>query len=145
MSIKNLVIVIIFILFFSCGSNSRDITGEYESFKPNFIEKIVIYLKYKGYIQGTHINLKDDSTFVMSNCLMCLSGKWAVSNDTVLLYYETKKFHIDSLNNLKEWKKNLLISKIPDKYIKTNNGFKKIYKNKNNTITIEKLAKKPDN
>ena len=62
MSIKNLVIVIIFILFFSCGSNSRDITGEYESFKPNFIEKIVINLKYKGYIQGTHINLKNDST-----------------------------------------------------------------------------------
>jgi len=132
---KNLVLFIFFLSFFSCKNHTDNIYGTYKSKELTFFQKV----KYNNTsdIRGLQLNLKPDSTFNYNACGIIFDGFWKIKHDSLYLSPEKSKWKKDSLNKIKEPIKNVkdfFIYKIED-----NNLFSFI--RKENHIDIIKLEK----
>lgn len=99
MKIKVFLILSVFI---SCSTTKNSIIGTYSSIKQNWKDNL--FINYEIWANGTTLNLEKDSSFALTSCGNTLKGDWKIKNDSLLLYIQSNKFNIDSLNHLPEWK-----------------------------------------
>ena len=102
---------------------------------------------YDYWAIGSILNLEKDSTFYMKNCGNILEGKWKVKKDSLLLFINSNRFVIDSLNKKPKLKEQLKFEE--NKYISFKLKKKVIFKkilttgtNGDKSILALKLKKK---
>lgn len=96
-----LITILTLLFFYSCAKNNFEIAGTYSNDKIN---KISNYLNGRHYSLGDSLVINKDSSFTYTNCSMKFTGNWKVNNDSLLLYFYEKTFHIDSLNFIDKFK-----------------------------------------
>ena len=64
-----------------------------------------------------NLELKTDSTFNYSNCSINANGHWKLSKDTLLVYFEKKRFIIEELNDDPAYKFSTKCDSIPFKFL----------------------------
>lgn len=97
----------IFMIFISCNSSQKSIVGTYKSKKETRFDKMFNSYDYWG--NGSTLNLNKDSTFFMKNCGNILEGKWNVKKDSLILFINSNRFVIDSLNEIPKLKEQLKV------------------------------------
>ena len=97
----------IFMIFISCNSSQKSIVGTYKSKKETRFDKMFYSYDYWG--NGSTLNLNKDSTFFMKNCGNILEGKWNVKKDSLILFINSNRFVIDSLNEIPKLKEQLKV------------------------------------
>jgi hypothetical protein len=130
------------LLIVNCSNISYEavITGKYESKKYNLIDNFFIQTSGKSYVNGSSVELKEDSTFLYNTCGNIIKGYWNIRyNDTLYLYCQEFKYKNDSLNKV-------LVTKCnsePDKfYINPNGELQRQYVLKEqNLIILDYLVK----
>ncbi|MGB6034692.1 MAG: hypothetical protein WBG42_00390 [Cryomorphaceae bacterium] len=87
------------LLLTSCSAQESELTGTYKSDDPNLVKKgwKVVFEGYDGFITGTQLDLKADSTFHMVTCGNILTGEWSHTDDSLYLTYQTNHWKNDSL------------------------------------------------
>jgi|GEM_PF-1229402 len=92
-------ITILWLLLASCTSQKNELSGTYQSVDPNPIKKAWKYVfeGYDGFLTGTKLELKPDSSFQMVTCANILTGKWSHTGDSLHLTYQTNRWRNDSL------------------------------------------------
>ncbi len=103
----------VFMVFISCSSIEKPLFGTYISKKETKFD--VLLNTYDYWAIGSILNLKKDSTFYMKNCGNILEGKWKVKKDSLLLFINSNRFVIDSLNKNPKLKEQLKFEE--NKYI----------------------------
>ena len=99
---KRIAIVLIIICCISCSSTTDSVkTGTYKSVKLSKIELGIRYIfqSVKTYTIYCQLDLNVDSTFTYTTCGSIQTGKWRSFNDSLLMFAETNRFRIDSLND----------------------------------------------
>ena len=97
-------IVLFFCLFsilFCSSTDKNDITGIYFSPKNTKLNQ----LKYGFFVTELKLNLKADSTYIMSSCSQNSNGRWKYKKNKIILICEEIKMANDSLNNLEQFAK----------------------------------------
>ncbi len=135
---------IIFTVFFSCSSTKKPLFGTYKSKKETRFDKL--FNSYDYWAIGSILNLEKDSTFYMKNCGNVLEGKWKVEKDSLLLFIDSNRFVIDSLNEIPKLKEQLKLyeNKTSSFKLKGKKLFKKIIATETNgdkSILVLKLKK----
>lgn len=97
----------IFMIFISCNSSQKSIVGTYKSKKETRFDKMFNSYDYWG--NGSTLNLNKDSTFFMKNCGNILEWKWNVKKDSLILFINSNRFVIDSLNEIPKLKEQLKV------------------------------------
>lgn len=132
-------------VFISCSSIEKPLFGTYISKKETKFDRLFNSYDYWGI--GSILNLEKDSTFYMKNCGNILEGKWKVKKDSLLLFINSNRFVIDSLNKNPKLKEQLKFEE--NKYISFKLKKKVIFKkilttgtNGDKSILALKLKKK---
>ena len=141
---RNLKYIFIFVGFISCNSIKKPLSGTYISKNETRIDKM--FNSYDYWATGSTLNLEKDSTFFMKNCGNILEGKWGVKKDSLLLFINSNRFVIDSLNEIPKLKEQLKLdeNKSSSFRVKKKILFKKIVTTEANgdkTILVLKLKK----
>lgn len=119
----------VLLLFLSCRSQEKDIKYPLVFKSPE--GGLMDMIKFRGnYTLNEILTLNKDSTYVYKMCAQLEEGKWRFQNDTIKLYCESRKFHIDSLNYIEKYKKGTICPELPDLWLKKGDGIKNVY-NKN--------------
>jgi hypothetical protein len=87
------------VILVSCAPEPSELAGTYKSEDPNLIMKGWKYAVegYEGFLTGTELELKTDSTFQMVTCSNILTGTWKYNQDSLYLTYQTNRWRSDSL------------------------------------------------
>lgn len=135
----------VFMVFISCSSIEKSLFGTYISKKETKFDRLFNSYDYCGI--GSILNLEKDSTFYMKNCGNILEGKWKVKKDSLLLFINSNRFVMDSLNKNPKLKEQLKFEE--NKYISFKLNKKVIFKkilttgtNGDKSILALKLKKK---
>jgi hypothetical protein len=89
-----------FILLNSC-SREADFTGIYETDKYSLAEKASKNIFTKtGFVVGSKLELKDDSTFLYQTCGNRMEGHWHILNDSLILDVDSNLWRSDSLQEV---------------------------------------------
>lgn len=121
-----LILLFTLFLIFSCNSQEKEIKYPliFKSPKGGVFDMI----KYQGkYSLNEVLTLKPDSTYVYKMCAQLETGKWNIKNDTIYLFCESIKFHVDSLNKIDKYKKGTICSETPDTWVIKGNKIKNKY------------------
>lgn len=111
---------IVGIVFISCSSSDTTIAGTYLSKKETKLDKL--FNSYDYWAIGSTLNLEKDSTFFMKNCGNILEGRWKVKHDSLVLFINSNKFVIDSLNEISILKDQLKLNETKNSCFKMKNG-----------------------
>jgi len=90
----------ILFLFSACSTYGQDLVGTYQSERPNLLKQTWNYIVegYNGFIKGSELNLKRDSSFQLVTCSNIMTGTWYAESDTLYLKHETNRWRDDSLH-----------------------------------------------
>ncbi|QYJ68672.1 hypothetical protein [Flavobacterium litorale] len=97
------------------SEGNHDLIGVYKSKKPNKFNVAIGRVTGVSYGVGNKMILNKDSTFVYETCAMVISGKWSTENDTLLMYYDKKRFKVEELNTDPEYIKFIKVYPEPHK------------------------------
>lgn len=113
---------IVLFLFISCNTSNSIFVGKYETQKSSEIDKFFSFVFDRCFILGVELELKKDSTFIVSSCSNIASGNWVVKKDTLFLNYLSNEIYIDNIKGFKKVE-NLIEVKNKSEYflIKKNN------------------------
>lgn len=102
LALKQFIIPIAFVtasLLAGCSRHQQSIIGRYKSKEYSFISKYYLHLiRNTSFIIGSSIEIKSDSTYVLTNCGNIEEGKWEIRDDSLLLFCKDNRWRIDSLN-----------------------------------------------
>ncbi|WP_395044439.1 hypothetical protein [Flavobacterium sp.] len=96
---KPLFLFLFILTSFSCSKKTYVIYGKYETSKEKTFNRLLNNLSFKSYYVGIEIMINSDSSFEYKNCSQKINGSWKISNDSLQLFCNKRKFIIDSLNN----------------------------------------------
>lgn len=130
----NFVILSMVILCVSCKGQKNECT--YPLIYKSPIGGIVDMVRYRAnYRLNEILTLNKDSTYVYKMCAQLENGRWAAKGDTVFLYCESRRFHIDSLNYVKKYYKGTICPDLPDIWIVKKNKIKNAF---DKTVLLKK-------
>lgn len=99
---KRVAIALMIVCCIYCSSTTDSVkTGTYKSVKISKIELGIRYI-FQSVITYTiycQLDLNIDSTYTYTTCGSIQTGKWRSFNDSLLMFAETNRFRIDSLND----------------------------------------------
>lgn len=72
---------------------------------------------------------------------MRMSGNWTVKGDTLLMYYNNRKFKVEEFNDDPKYANAIRISPVPDKMLISNNCLIRKGITMNGDTTISRLRK----
>ena len=105
--------IVLLPLIHSCSIKNTAIIGNYKTTEPTIMEQGFKQLTYSSRIVGTVLTLNKDSTFYLKNCSQIITGGWKTKENSLLLYCNTKKFIIDSLNYAEKNSKYIVCDNTP--------------------------------
>lgn len=135
---KPFLLIIILLIVYSCKTDNKDITGNYEADIPNMA---VRYMTNTTYSQGLQLSLNKDSTYIMKGCQIS-KGRWKYKNDSIYLYCNHIRFAIHSFNYLPDYKKGTICDTLPTVYSMDNNILLNCFKIRNSTTMLCERLKK---
>jgi hypothetical protein len=96
---SSIQIIVILTLLVACTAQETELMGTYKSADPNLVKKAWKYVieGYDGFITGTELELRPDSSFHMVTCGNILTGTWSNAQDSLYLTYQTNRWRSDSL------------------------------------------------
>lgn len=135
---KKLLPLALSLTLLGCKTN-QDLTGTYTCVEPSKLKVSIGQLMGVSYSVGTKMTFNKDSTFVYETCAMRLRGNWTVKGDTLLMYYNDRKFKIEEFNSDPQYANAIRISPVPDKIIINGNRLtqKRIAKHSGETIIYQ--------
>lgn len=85
-------------------NKSFDLIGIYKSESLGFFDKYKSYFFENtwGSISGQQLILKPDSTYIYQTCGHILEGKWTILKERLVLTQESRRWKIDSLNDIEQ-------------------------------------------
>lgn len=125
---------ILFLLSICCSKNYKDnenLYGFYKSPENNYINK----LKYGVFAVDLQLELKKDSSYTYSTCSQISKGKWKFHQNQLTLVCESRKFVVDSLNNIEKYNKGKICPENEIFQVKSNSLIRE-YKTKNKSFKI---------
>ena len=114
------------VLCLSCKGQQEELTYPlvYKSPKGGIVDMI----RYKGnYTLNEILTLNQDSTYVYKMCAQLEKGRWVGRNDTIFLYCESRRFHIDSLNYEKKYYKGTICPELPYAWVIKNSKIENVF------------------
>ncbi|MCW4468191.1 hypothetical protein OGH69_04365 [Flavobacterium sp. MFBS3-15] len=133
------------LLCLGCTKNTSvsNLEGTYASPTRSKLNVALGKLKGESYPSFDTLQLNADSTCVFRNCAMAMSGNWKTSGDSVLVYYNKKRFNIDSLNTDPKYIEFLKCDSIPYRFKISRNANSLTWKMKTNegTTIVNRLIR----
>lgn len=92
--------IFIVLLLPGCQSyRQATIVGEYHSRKfGRMAQAYLYYFRNTTYVVRSTLMLKPDSSYELENCGNIETGHWKIYRDSLLLFCESNRFRMDSLN-----------------------------------------------
>lgn len=129
-----------FVMIGCSGYKHEALFGTYKAPERSMPELVMAQLKNVSYALNENLELKTDSTFIYSSCSISANGHWKLSKDTLLVYYEKRRFMIEELNNDPAYQSAIKYDSVPYRYLvsKDRRVLKHFSKNQNgNTVVFE--------
>ena len=90
--------------------------------------EIVDMIRYRdNYTLNEILTLNQDSAYVYKMCAQLEKGRWVAKKNTLFLYCETRRFHIDSLNYETKYYKGTICPELPNTWVVKNSKIKNIF------------------
>lgn len=114
---KKILLLISSILLVNCSTAPINMAGTYKAPKWSIPELVLARLNNMSVAANENLELKTDFTFTYSNCSINANGHWKLSEDTLLVYFEKKRFIIEELNDDPTYKSSTKCDSIPFKFL----------------------------
>ena len=89
---------LIFAVIIGCKSSEQVLQGKYESKEYSKLDMLSKHFLGYAVAMGSSLKLNKDSSFTFQTCGNDLTGNWLVSNDSLILNYNSNRWRNDSLN-----------------------------------------------
>ena len=101
MKVTFLILLFLSVCFSVNNQHNENLVGSYQSPKNTFFNKV----KYGDFAVNLKLELNKDNTYTYSTCSQITRGKWKFSQNKLSLICQSRKFLIDSLNNIEKYNK----------------------------------------
>lgn len=92
-------VLLLLLLGASCHTYKPGITGVYKSMTYNRMQQAyLMLLRHETYVLNSSMIIRNDSSYVLTNCANIESGHWQLRHDSLMLYCQANRYKIDSLN-----------------------------------------------